>query len=139
LLLHTTASRSRLEQVVLSFWISKNQRGVSQVVGAFVGKELVGIELGVFVGSETLGILVGFELVGMKDGVPLGMPVGADDGIELVGIFVGVTLGKPVGSEIVGAPVGSEKVGTWLGSFVGITIFCTITPLPLPTTVEQPL
>jgi len=86
--LHTTErreSRSLLAQVVLSFWISKNQRGVSQVVGSFVGKELVGIELGVF--------------------------VGADDGIELVGIFVGATLGEPLGSEIVGAPVGLEEVG----------------------------
>jgi len=62
-----------------------------------VGKELVGIELGVF--------------------------VGVDDGIELVGIIVGATEGEPLGAEIDGDPVGLEKVGKLLGSFVGITIF----------------
>jgi len=71
---------------LLSFWISKNQRGVSQVVGNVVGKELVGIELGVFVGKA--------------------------DGTELVGILLGAALGEPLGAEIVGVPVGSEKVGT---------------------------
>jgi len=39
----------------------------------------------VFVGSDEVGKLVGIELVGMKDGVPLGMLVGTEDGSELVG------------------------------------------------------
>jgi len=114
-----------LEHVVAPFKNS-SQRGSYQCEGAGVGK--------------SVGIMVGSEVVGVLDGDPLGMTVGADDGFEVVGIFVGATLGEKLGSEIVGAPVGSEKVGKWLGSFVGITIFCTITPLPLiPTVVEQPL
>jgi len=55
----------------------------------------------------------------------------------MLGLEEGLTVGGNEGEELVGTVVGFDTVGLKLGSFVGITILRTVTPLASGTVIEQ--
>lgn len=100
--------RSDFPQVETCESISMCHRGVSQVVGIFVGSSVDGAMVGLNEGSDIVGVAVGSEIVG-----------------------------SAVGYEAVGFEVGAEKEGANEGSFVGIVSFRTVIPQFDPVVFSQ--